>query len=56
VPINHEEYLKQVLETKKMELQNLNINRRIAIGVYEAKKEMFMSQIHSIEKQLDTFR
>lgn len=50
--ITHEEYLKQILSSKKMELRELNIKSRIAIAEFNAKREMLEQQIYSIEKQL----
>ena len=48
-----EGYLKQTLKTKKIELENLKISHRIAIAKYDTKKEMLISQIDSLEKQLE---
>jgi hypothetical protein len=53
VKLSHEEYLKQILRTKQMELENLKISHRIAIAEYDTKKEMLNNQIDSIERQLD---
>ena len=52
--LSHEEYLKQSLTSKKLELENLNINHRIAIAEYNARKEMISKQIDSIEIQLES--
>ena len=51
--MSHEDYLKQMLKTKKHELENLNISHMIAIAEYNARKEMLFQQINSFEKQLD---
>lgn len=51
--IDHETYLKEVLKSKKNELEHLNTEHRIAIAVYEAKKDMLYKQIHSLENQLE---
>jgi hypothetical protein len=53
VNISHEEYLKQILKSKKIEVENLNINNMIAIAEYNARKEMIIQQMNSIERQLD---
>jgi hypothetical protein len=51
--ISDKQYLEQQLKTKRIELDNLNIDHRIAITKYETKKEMIVSQIDSLEKQLE---
>ena len=51
--LSHEEYLKQTLKTKKMELDNLKIDRRIYLAESQMKQEMLISQIESLEKQLE---
>lgn len=50
--ISHEEYLKRILNSKKNELEQLNISHRIDIATYETKKEMLCKEINSIENQL----
>lgn len=50
--LSHEGYLKQTLNTRKNELENLNINHMVAIAEYNARKEMLTKQINSIERQL----
>jgi hypothetical protein len=50
--VNHEEYLKLMLKDKNLKLQHLHDEHRIAIAVYNAKREMFIDEIDSIEKQL----
>lgn len=50
--LSHEEYLQRTLITKKMELNNLEIDRRIAMAEFETKKNMLSSQIDSLERQL----
>lgn len=53
VKISHEEYLKRIVHSKKMELENLNISHRIAIAEYETKKAILNKDIDSIEAQLN---
>jgi hypothetical protein len=53
VSISHEDYLKQMVKSKKIELENLNIKNMIAIAEYNARKEMVIEQLNSIERQLD---
>jgi hypothetical protein len=45
-------YLKLMLNNKKLKLEYLNDEHRIAIAIYNTKKEMLMEEINSIEKQL----
>jgi hypothetical protein len=52
VKLSHEDYLKQMLTTKKVELENLKIDRRIYLAESQMKQEMLVSQIDSLEKQL----
>ena len=51
--ISHEDYLTNVLNSKKMELQELNIQQRVSIAKYETERELLESQIRSIERQLE---
>jgi hypothetical protein len=51
--ITDKTYLEQQLRTKKIELDNVKIEHRIALAVYEVKKEMLNSQIDSLERQLE---
>jgi hypothetical protein len=51
--VTHEEYLKQMLKSKKMELEHVEIDHRIAIAEHNVKKKMLYEQINSIERQLD---
>lgn len=50
--IAHEEYLKRILEENKLRLRELEVNHRVSIGRYDALRELFNSQIDSIERQL----
>jgi len=52
INISNEEYLKNILSTAKLILQELEIVHRIEIATYESKKEMLRNQINSIESQL----
>lgn len=54
--ISHEEYLKQQLESKKLELEEIKIQQRITMTVFEHKCEDLRDSIHSIERQLETNR
>lgn len=51
--VSHEEYMRRLLGAKKIEYENLEIEHRIAIAVYNARKDMITKQIHSIERQLE---
>ncbi|WP_424236346.1 hypothetical protein [Bhargavaea ginsengi] len=51
--LSHEEYLKQVLESKKNDLKELKIERRIYFAESQMRQEMLTEQIDSIEKQLE---
>jgi len=51
--VSHEEYLQRILDSKKLELENLNIQHRIDIVVYETRKEALYKDIRSIEAQLE---
>lgn len=51
--ISHEEYLKQSLRTKEMELKNIIIDHRIMIEKHEAVKDMLQKQVDSITRQLE---
>lgn len=49
---DNDEYLKRILNSKKIELESLHINHRICIAEFEAKKEMLNKDIDSLESQL----
>ncbi|PZD95217.1 hypothetical protein DNH61_11700 [Paenibacillus sambharensis] len=51
--ISHEEYLKRVLFSKQLQLENLNIAHRVAIAEYEKEKTMLHKDINSLENQLN---
>lgn len=51
--VSHETYLKEQLNTKKMEIEQLNIKHRIDLEVYKTKRDSLEAQIFSIEKQLN---
>lgn len=51
--VTHEDYLKLMLKDKNLKLQHLHDEHRTAIAVYNAKKEMLIHEINSIEKQLN---
>lgn len=50
--ISHHEYLESILESRKMELDEVHIKHRIDIAVYETKISLLNKQIDSIELQL----
>jgi hypothetical protein len=52
--MDHSEYLKRILATKKIELENVNIEHRIIIAEYKTKKELLQELIDSLEKQLSS--
>lgn len=52
--LSHEDYLKQTLASKKIDLENLKINRRIYLAESQMMQEMLISQINSLEKQLES--
>jgi len=51
--VNHEEYLQRILDSKKLELDKLNIQHRLDIVVYETRNEALDRDIRSIEAQLE---
>jgi len=54
VKLSHENYLKNILQSTKLELKELEIKHRINIATYESKKEILRKQIDSIELQLES--
>lgn len=48
-----EEYLKLILKDKQLKLQYLHKQHEINIAVYEAKRQMIMTDIDNLEKQLN---
>ncbi|MGD6898615.1 hypothetical protein [Bacillus infantis] len=50
--LSHEDYLNQKLISKKLELDNVLLEHRIAIAEFNVKREMLQSQIDSIDRQL----
>ena len=49
---SHEDYLKLMLDSKKMEIKELNTQHRIAIAKYDAEIAFTSGLINSIERQL----
>lgn len=52
--ISHEQYLRESLNSKKMQLNEVMVQQRIVIAEYEVKINMLHSQIQSIERQLES--
>lgn len=50
--IEHGEYLRRKLGSRKIELENLNIEHRVNIAKYETKKELIQKDIDALERQL----
>jgi hypothetical protein len=48
-----EDFVKLLLKDKKLKLEYLHEQHKIAIAVYEAKRQLIMSDIDTLEKQLD---
>lgn len=51
--IDHKEYLERLLLSRQLELDELNIQHRVNIAVYNEKREMISKQIHSLNIQLE---
>lgn len=51
--ITHGEFLKRLLESKKMELTELKVRQRIALAEFDVKFSMLADQISTLEKQLE---
>lgn len=51
--VTNEQYLKDVLKSKKLELENLQIDNQVRLAVHNTKKDMLYQQIDSITKQLE---
>jgi hypothetical protein len=49
--MNDRDYLKMMLKDKQLKLEYLHM--QIHIAVHESKKEMLISEIDSLERQLD---
>jgi hypothetical protein len=47
------EYLKLMLKDKKLKLEYLHEEHRIAIAVYNAKREFLITEIDSIDNQIN---
>jgi predicted nucleic-acid-binding protein len=52
--ISHEAYLKQLLDSKKFEMDRLNQDHRVSVAIYDIRKSDILDQIRSIEGQLDS--
>lgn len=50
---NHEQYLNDILSSKRNELKNIKTEHKIAIAVFNTKSELIKDQIDSIERQLN---
>lgn len=50
--ISHEEYLKEVLDKKKRQLNDIYINNKIAAEVFNVTRELIQEQIDDINFQL----
>jgi len=48
-----QDFIDILLKDKKLKLEYLHEEHRIAIAVYNAKREMLMSDIDTLEKQTD---
>lgn len=46
-----EDFIKLILDNKKMILEHLNEEHKIDIAVYNTKKQMLMADIELLEKQ-----
>jgi hypothetical protein len=42
-----------MLNDKKLRLELLNVRHQVNIAVYETKREFFIDEINSLEKQLE---
>lgn len=52
VKINNNEYLRRLLESKKIELESIEVDHKIVIE-HNTKKKIIIALIHSIERQLN---
>ncbi len=50
--ISHEEFLKRQLESDRLELRELEVQNRIRISEFEAKRNILWKRLDSIESQL----
>ncbi len=48
-----EDFIKQLLKHKKIELDRLHLEHEISIAVYNAKRQMLMSDVDVLEKKID---
>jgi hypothetical protein len=46
------EYLKLILKDKKLKLEHLHVENQKHISVFESKRDMLISDIESLEKQI----
>lgn len=46
------DFLKMILQSDKITLKELEVEHRINIAVYNARKEILQNRIDSLEKQL----
>lgn len=51
--MDHEQYLQVKLKDNRLKLEHLYVEHQKHIAVFEAKRDFYMQEIDSIEKQLD---
>lgn len=54
--MSHEEYLKSILRDKKLKLERLYLKQQTEQAVFESKRDVYIEDVDSIEKQLAEFK
>lgn len=52
VKMSHEEFLRNELRSVRLELEELEVQKRVFISVFDSKREMLWGRIDSLESQL----